>query len=152
MHFNPRSPQGGATHRTCQPDNRQDISIHAPRKGERPNHSRYNSPKNVFQSTLPARGSDSCPFCPPLAAQRISIHAPRKGERLYPTAPFVPVGAFQSTLPARGSDAKYKDHPAVAVIFQSTLPARGSDDELAVLYLCDARISIHAPRKGERRR
>ena len=57
-HFNPRSPQGGATSRakcvfTCLL-----ISIHAPRKGERP-------ATRQIHIELPV----------------ISIHAPRKGER-----------------------------------------------------------------------
>ena len=35
--------------------------------------------------------------------------------------------------------------------FQSTLPARGSDDFLLLKFYVDFFISIHAPRKGERR-
>ena len=105
MDFNPRSPQGGATFANwCSrksgakfqstlpargSDGLQalvlaiiiDISIHAPRKGERLYHGtcKYTI-FFLFQSTLPARGSDHY-----LAGVRevavISIHAPRKGER-----------------------------------------------------------------------
>ena len=81
------------------------ISIHAPRKGERrkatnvvtepelfqstlpargSDHQRFKvlARADIFQSTLPARGSDT--FAHLLALQlTISIHAPRKGERLY---------------------------------------------------------------------
>ena len=57
------------------------ISIHAPRKGERLIKIKDSTKEMLFQSTLPARGSDSCAS---LTIQRadISIHAPRKGERL----------------------------------------------------------------------
>ena len=57
----------------------------------------------IFQSTLPARGSDRL-FDNQPYKRVISIHAPRKGERL---GKLIGVGKstiFQSTLPARGSD------------------------------------------------
>ena len=84
------------------------ISIHAPHEGERLNVSRDKA-KNwrAFQSTLPARGSDSMMSC-------VSAS----------------LGRFQSTLPARGSDNQAIITGLVALIFQSTLPARGSDDLL----------------------
>ena len=128
MHFNPRSPQGGATLVLLGLLIAAEISIHAPRKGERlilrfrriaanvdfnPRSpqggataelcARYLD-KGKFQSTLPARGSDGRLSSPFPASSRISIHAPRKGERHAETD--------------------------------------------AVLRLMD--ISIHAPRKGER--
>ena len=58
-YFNPRSPQGGATE-----SGTSTIDIHT-----------------IFQSTLPARGSDGATTNPNLETM-ISIHAPRKGERL----------------------------------------------------------------------
>ena len=59
---------------------------------------------NIFQSTLPTRGSDKLLH----RAERvdiISIHAPHEGER-----PDTGLGSaqpirFQSTLPTRGSDS-----------------------------------------------
>ena len=83
----------------------QGISIHAPHEGERPcgafaTHNR----KEIFQSTLPTRGSD--PFL------------------LFRTAATV---RFQSTLPTRGSDQHRYAILRRAEKFQSTLPTRGSD-------------------------
>ena len=60
--------------------------------------------EDIFQSTLPARGSDE----------------KWKEEQ-------EPVGEFQSTLPARGSDLAAFLETIREIIFQSTLPARGSD-------------------------
>ena len=57
---------------------------------------------------------------------------------------------FQSTLPARGSDSRAFVPVSASLRFQSTLPARGSDAPCRVLRLSLWRISIHAPRKGER--
>ena len=56
---------------------------------------------------------------------------------------------FQSTLPARGSDEGGEHLSLLAAPFQSTLPARGSDQS-ARRSIRQRRISIHAPRKGER--
>ena len=57
------------------------ISIHAPRKGERLTYGFIASPKILFQSTLPARGSDGKIYYVASLISFISIHAPRKGER-----------------------------------------------------------------------
>ena len=87
--FNPRSPQGGATTYVKGFLQIFEISIHAPRKGER------RCPKKAF---YPVR--------------KISIHAPRKGERpLSQGCAVEPFSKFQSTLPARGSDS-FRSIPA----------------------------------------
>ena len=127
---------------------------------------------NLFQSTLPTRGSD------PLQ-QRIrrcsviSIHAPHEGERLSGTRRSCLALTFQSTLPTRGSDKTFcRPSPARSgfqstlptrgsdVIpspqfrprsrFQSTLPTRGSDMDAARRGSKEQAISIHAPHEGER--
>ena len=151
VHFNPRSPQGGATKYYTDYDVSMMISIHAPRKGER----RYN-------------------FVKQFGLRLISIHAPRKGERRVLVISFGRLMPFQSTLPARGSDRRAVCNGGTLTSFQSTLPARGSDDPRAVIHSTQGRdfnprspqggatgrivavvrakqISIHAPRKGERR-
>ena len=152
-HFNPRSPQGGATvDRAC-----------------------ASSSIREFQSTLPARGSDSYAETVIVCRIRISIHAPRKGERPSACRTALLTLSFQSTLPARGSDQVHICVQRRLYIFQSTLPARGSDAHaLAVRVIARRnfnprspqggatrgadeaikviRISIHAPRKGERPR
>ena len=101
--FNPRSPRGGATLPAHQAVEVGDVSIHAPRVGERHsgilgflNTAKFQStlpawgsdvmsqlwsqPMRAFQSTLPAWGSDAarCPLSPHI---QVSIHAPRVGER-----------------------------------------------------------------------
>ena len=125
-YFNPRSPQGGATDRLLGAPVYMSISIHAPRKGERPDRKPRSRARRVFQSTLPARGSDGFdggtskrghfnPRSPQGGATLksfflrrglcISIHAPRKGERPLQKAIHHYTSLFQSTLPARGSDS-----------------------------------------------
>ena len=59
----------------------------------------------LFQSTLPARGSDDA----------LAMERDKKIE-------------FQSTLPARGSDVLLPLPLPEGIVFQSTLPARGSDE------------------------
>ncbi len=125
------------------------ISIHAPRKGERRGHTATIELFGTFQSTLPARGSD----------------CPKNWINLWGWV-------FQSTLPARGSDSGRKAFERITGEFQSTLPARGSDYDrtragVGSHYfnprspqggatwpgwdnVKQLRISIHAPRKGER--
>ena len=102
--FNPRSPRGGATLISGASSSQTMVSIHAPHEGERrggavipPQRKRSFNPRsprggatldpdwpgwdNVFQSTLPTRGSDKKVF---------------GGGFL--------LSEFQSTLPTRGSD------------------------------------------------
>ena len=125
------------------------ISIHAPRKGERPCAMNcWGATYNIFQSTLPARGSDERRRRT-MKLINISIHAPRKGERPCITDVSVNSNRFQSTLPARGSDPSPPPAYRNQTLFQSTLPARGSDKKgrKEEMRKC---ISIHAPRKGER--
>ena len=62
-------------------EDEEDISIHAPRKGERLIYGVGHFKQGGFQSTLPARGSD-LPLGIVVYGRYISIHAPRKGERL----------------------------------------------------------------------
>ena len=86
--------------------------------------------RNLFQSTLPTRGSDAIAtlyFCCALRT-------------------------FQSTLPTRGSDSAAPRPRATIAPFQSTLPTRGSDICKAMLKWVRGDISIHAPHEGERPR
>ena len=79
-----------------------------------------------FQSTLPARGSD-------LYRNRRG----RRGRNFNPRSP-------------QGGATLYSGLSPCISTFQSTLPARGSDTHGT--FILDLRyISIHAPRKGERR-
>ena len=80
------------------------ISIHAPRKGERP-------------------ASAYCVMCPPYFNPR----SPQGGATFPPSFFTSAVAVFQSTLPARGSDFGAGGCLHGRPLFQSTLPARGSD-------------------------
>ena len=143
--FNPRSPHGERripTEEMADPDgisihaprtgsdrerrrkNRQhDISIHAPRTGSDAG-AEMKYQRDVFQSTLPARGATRvvCRECAVLRG--ISIHAPRTG-----------------------SDASARRAPGNSCAFQSTLPARGATGQMLRQWRRIV-ISIHAPRTG----
>src|SRR5690606_22460436 len=82
----------------------------------------------VFQSTLPARGSDA--------------HGAAVTGRI--------ILGFNPRSP-RGGATCWVTRAPMAGMFQSTLPARGSDFEFD-LRLQRADVSIHAPREGERLR
>ena len=127
-HFNPRSPQGGAT-QCLQGNNeiRRKISIHAPHEGER-----------------------RIPCDNPLIISWISIHAPHEGERRKFYVRGFNRFSFQSTLPTRGSGRTGATSAAGISAFQSTLPTRGSDGVRPRLSLLIRAISIHAPHEGER--
>ena len=103
-----------------------------------------------FQSTLPARGSDlSCSILCFIVS--ISIHAPRKGERHVSLDTLTSSQTnFNPRSPQGGATQAQVNAMMANEKFQSTLPARGSDiygiSSTQTIY-----ISIHAPRKGERR-
>ena len=173
-YFNPRSPRGGATRRPYQARFCRCISIHAPREGERRQtlrlprarrrHFNPRSPRGgatirqtsaaqgaqIFQSTLPARGSDVAGNSESISFSSFQSTLPARGsdEKVPLAACSVPV--FQSTLPARGSDCMRGERAVYGHRFQSTLPARGSDQSVPSPLLCRRGISIHAPREGER--
>ena len=57
------------------------ISIHAPHEGERHLGGECLMAAEIFQSTLPTRGSDPVAVVYPVFRGGISIHAPHEGER-----------------------------------------------------------------------
>ena len=151
IHFNPRSPRGGATNGICSlgydmqgfqstlPTRGSDVRSMAhmaetgkfqstlPTRGS-DGLFRFMPPQNVvFQSTLPTRGSDLVIFISFQLCVVISIHAPHEGERRMRISSCYTSNIFQSTLPTRGSD----------------LIAKGADLQIIS-------ISIHAPHEGER--
>ena len=103
MHFNPRSPRGGATSTLVNPGVEIDISIHAPHEGERQEARMAESGIKRFQSTLPTRGSD-CVI----------------------NAVVVSLAAFQSTLPTRGSDNHISGNPNKRHYFNPRSPRGGA--------------------------
>ena len=125
-----------------------------------------------FQSTLPARGSDVTPSSYTAFMVAFQSTLPARGSDAGLGSKGMGKKVFQSTLPARGSDKLHRKGFYFAFIFQSTLPARGSDcGHTATVELFGhfnprspqggatregrkplllLKISIHAPRKGER--
>ena len=121
-YFNPRSPHGERRLRQYRAQNRQRISIHAPRTG---------SDKMIFagmclaifQSTLPARGATGSHQAAESQQDDFNPRSPH-GERhiVYVFITF-------------------------SLQFQSMLPARGATTRCSRRSFCE-RISIHAPRTG----
>ena len=99
----------------------------------------------IFQSTLPARGSD-CRSGFHLPLLHISIHAPPHGERRGTPAAYVH-GLYFNPRSPHGERRGTSGGVCPRVVFQSTLPARGATGFF--LQRADAElISIHAPRTG----
>ena len=128
------------------------ISIHAPRKGERLIHCLFSFIfLFIFQSTLPARGSDILRFRRIAANVEISIHAPRKGERHYGRAR-VGLGVQISIHAPRKGERLYSFFAMVnkKLCISIHAPRKGERRIIPVLHVVAHLISIHAPRKGER--
>ena len=113
--------------RICAGIGGRNVSIHAPHEGERPRGENIKIGGQMFQSTLPTRGSD--------------VKAVQDGK---------PTEWFQSTLPTRGSDRDCVYARPIKKLFQSTLPTRGSDGLQSPPSASKGRVSIHAPHEGER--
>ena len=93
--FNPRSPRGGATRNYTFYLTGEDVSIHAPREGER----RFCSNRS-------------------LCAAAVSIHAPREGERRLVAGNASTLVMFQSRSPrggATGYDKKVRGYKDVSI-------------------------------------
>ena len=151
------------------------ISIHAPHEGERRLLCGLGLCAQLFQSTLPTRGSDD--FQPhAVHSQGISIHAPHEGERLKAMfgqgctvyisihaphegerrgaskARILTKWAFQSTLPTRGSDIpRRKTARWCSLHFNPRSPRGGAKFCAQSAFRPTCHISIHAPHEGERR-
>ena len=173
LHFNPRSPRGGATGSMWTLPRRVNaFQSTLPTRGSDDICRKEAAKDKKFQSTLPTRGSDSVAagkcyivlqFQSTLPTRGsdlinheidgngiISIHAPHEGER-------PPCGissgrsmSFQSTLPTRGSDSAY--HPIDNVVrhFNPRSPRGGATQGTTGTPMATY-ISIHAPHEGERR-
>ena len=130
LNFNPRSPRGGATREAGKTWDDIAISIHAPHEGER--HITTSSSLawiEIFQSTLPTRGSDS--------STGVS----------HPV-----VNSFQSTLPTRGSDYIPTSRGFADFFISIHAPHEGERQYSTVVSTTPTGISIHAPHEGERRK
>ena len=150
--FNPRSPQGGATTiskppRACT----MNFNPRSPQGGATVSFAIAYLPIMAFQSTLPARGSDFAFATRSGDDNTFQSTLPARGSDFPVPLWLSSARIFQSTLPARGSDKAADQKKQTKARFQSTLPARGSDTAPRFQALRECHISIHAPRKGERR-
>ena len=107
------------------------VSIHAPRVGERQWVFDQRALGWLFQSTLPAWGSDARDIAHIAQRVEVSIHAPRVGERQLPAAE----GRIQQSVSIHAPRVGERQVRAAAgravERFQSTLPAWGSDSSAA---------------------
>ena len=144
-YFNPRSPHGERRRPAPGAENRQCISIHAPRTGS---DTRFRWVRTARADFNPRSPHGERPFSPVETSAKvmISIHAPRTGSDRQDQLAVHALGRFQSTLPARG--ATYMRAPQdTEKQFQSTLPARGATPRPGAAAPAGG-ISIHAPRTG----
>ena len=112
LYFNPRSPQGGATEYI---DKYRDNGIFQSTLPARGSDAvkKAGVPIGIeFQSTLPARGSDQRGDNSPRRLTHFNPRSPQGGATpaLWPYC--IDIYAFQSTLPARGSDHRASQHSA----------------------------------------
>ncbi len=124
-HFNPRSPRGGATESNDITMSAIDISIHAPREGERRTLTDDQIAVKVFQSTLPARGSD-----------------------LHLLTIVLSIAPFQSTLPARGSDSQSPIRPYRLTDFNPRSPRGGATNIFKTSKGFSVYFNPRSPRGG----
>ena len=80
------------------------VSIHAPREGERQDYTKLVGREYAVSIHAPREGERLRRQRPMLGHDFVSIHAPREGERRKSSIGRTPAPEFQSTLPARGSD------------------------------------------------
>ena len=146
--FNPRSPQGGATEIYSHLSAQREISIHAPRKGERHKVLQEKTEAFLFQSTLPARGSDLHDVLRFRVARQISIHAPRKGERRGHLAGKNIFSKISIHAPRKGERRTNSALCCSMLLFQSTLPARGSDPYALTLCGYGGHFNPRSPQGG----
>ena len=173
MDFNPRSPQGGAT---ASPSVYRYalgyISIHAPRKGERPpcqdvrscpHHFNPRSPQGGATAAFSAAAFSDKNFNPrspqggatrqgviPPDSSYISIHAPRKGERQRRTRVFYAVSIISIHAPRKGERRSGRAAVSITAHYFNPRSPQGGATYAYSGMLFVYTISIHAPRKGER--
>ena len=168
--FQSTLPGWGATDRGQAGDDRNGISIHAPRMGSDPR-AHVQRVRSAISIRAPRMGSDAV-IWRLINNLYISIHAPRMGSDLAlgspntgvtyfnPRSPdgerpglvdvLVPIVQFQSTLPGWGATGRSQS--AMSLIQISIhAPRIGSDKFDCVVASGPAWISIHAPRMGSDR-
>ena len=127
------------------------ISIHAPHEGERPFSPRIMGEVNLFQSTLPTRGSDA--FIASCSTERrISIHAPHEGERRSTLVHIPLCNTISIHAPHEGErlPAFINGFRSRAISIHAPHEGERHGRDFRGRYI--GNISIHAPHEGERQR
>ena len=173
--FNPRSPRGGATIIRYKPGLLSvNISIHAPHEGERRKQAHLLRALQIFQSTLPTRGSDH--NISPYANLIIYFNprSPRGGATSSINFTFNHNIYFNPRSPRGGATMIFSQSGAQKMIsihaphegerpfcfykenaatnFNPRSPRGGATCTLDQRSYGSTKISIHAPHEGERRR
>ena len=105
----------------------------------------------VFQSTLPARGSDEQYIYATADGITISIHAPREGERRSGRAALSIAAHISIHAPREGERRLQAFVPhRWCKNFNPRSPRGGATRDMTAEEIAEF-ISIHAPREGERR-
>ena len=149
--FNPRSPRGGATLLSIATNLTGEVSIHAPRVGERRVLRARRGRHHAGFNPRSPRGGATCGFHSRLWYwQSFNPRSPRGGATRI-SFPIRSRSAFQSTLPAWGSDKEQKAIQMLQLRFNPRSPRGGATTQERLVERI-ALVSIHAPRVGERRR
>ena len=148
-YFNPRSPQGGATDAFAGWYNRNNISIHAPRKVERRFTKRLKAPKPTFQSTLPARWSDGLQGRAAWMRGYFNPRSPQGGATIRRGQSWHMFLHFNPRSPQGGATCAQAEILYRCAYFNPRSPRGGAT---IAFNICrkQVKISIHAPHEGER--
>ena len=148
--FNPRSPQGGATNNCSRSRFYYVFQSTLPARGSDLAECFKGQPAKVFQSTLPARGSDPCNAFAIRCHHHFNPRSPQGGAT-YNTCLFARRLNISIHAPRKGERLKRLITGLTGVGISIHAPRKGERQRLAVALACyHHMISIHAPSKGER--
>ena len=151
IHFNPRSPRGGATPPCYSISFYLPISIHAPHEGERPiGTSNIQNCKRDFNPRSPRGGATYGHIYRHAIAAGISIHAPHEGERLTNLSRTMGMTTISIHAPHEGERPAPSCPPLAAQRISIHAPHEGERHGRRCGFGLGRQISIHAPHEGER--
>ena len=151
MHFNPRSPRGGATRPCavrCEAD--QNFNPRSPRGGATCRRAGAGAGRTDDFNPRSPRGGATCEGTEARARLMISIHAPHEGERpASRRAKAPPSWYFNPRSPRGGATCRFPAPSGPSGHFNPRSP-RGGATHRFVPHAGGCAISIHAPHEGER--
>ena len=125
-----------------------DISIHAPRKGERPAKERYRRIVITFQSTLPARGSDA-PHSRVLRCQYyFNPRSPQGGATRLNFVKRQKTGDFNPRSPQGGATPQLIAQAKSMMDFNPRSPQGGATYYLNAIFFFDRKFQSTLPARG----